>query len=209
MRFLGLFAIFLCSFTLSLSIYPGLLNGFAVYIAIASLWFILMSWLAVSTFHAWWHQHTIRPMIVVFLIIALTYGLLKFYIPRRIAFALSQPAFEQWLYHVQFENRSFPPSTNYRSGHGQGLVARPEITPEGQGLQTKLGLYQVEEYIMGDRNDHYFRTYSHGAGLGPDTVSYGFAYQPHPQQTPFGSAGYRLYPLAAQWYWFTTSNDWW
>ncbi|WNZ45328.1 hypothetical protein Q2T42_26420 [Leptolyngbya boryana CZ1] len=184
MRLLLLFALFTCSLTLVLSIYPGLLNGFVVFVAIALLWLILIGWVAISTLQAWRNQSSMRPVIAIALMLAISYGLLKFYVPRRVAFAFSRPAFEQW------------------------LAAHPEKLPEGRELNSKLGIYQVEDYFAGDGDDHYFRTYHHGDGLGPDTVSYGFAYQPNLKQSPLGAAGYKLHPLEGKWYWFIASNDW-
>ena len=114
----------------------------------------------------------------------MSYGLLKFYVPRRIGFALARPAFEQW------------------------LTEHPDKLAEGRQIGAKFGIYHVELAISGDWNDTYFQTHQHGGGLGPDTVSYGFAHQPNFHQSPLGSAYYRVYPLGGKWYWFRASNDW-
>jgi hypothetical protein len=182
LKLLFLSALFTCSLTLVFSIYPGLLHGFAISIAIAFLWFVLMGWFAIAALQHWRTQTS--TLIAILLILAISYGLLKFYVPRRIAFVMSRPAFEQW------------------------IATHPAKLTKGETINTKLGIYHVEYYISSDQNDSYFRTYHHGDGLGPDTVSYGFAYRPNSKQSPFGAAQYQLYPLEGEWYWFTASNDW-
>ncbi len=51
------------------------------------------------------------------------------------------------------------------------------------------------------------RTYAGPDGIGPDTMSYGFAFRPNREGTPFGKAGYHLSPMIGDWYCFSASNN--
>lgn len=80
--------------------------------------------------------------------------------------------------------------------------------PQGKGpLGRRVGCFYVDEYGTDDEGGVYFRTASHPDGIGPDTMSYGFAYRPHPKLTPFGGAGYKTVWLFGDWYWFMVSDD--
>lgn len=179
-----------CSLTLVLSVYPGILNDWMTLLPISLLWLGGLGWLAIALLRFWIRRHESgsrrewQNFVVIGLLLVVSYGLLKFYVPRRMAFSISRPAFEQW------------------------LAQNPDRFTEGVELNTKLGLYAVEFVFSGDWQDSYFRTYHHGDGLGPDTVSYGFAFQPNPHQSPLGQANYGVYPLGDRWYWFRASNDW-
>lgn len=121
---------------------------------------------------------------VVFMLLFGTCVLLKFYVPRRIAFAASRAAFEQMV---------------------------SQATPgdyQGKSLNRRLGIYNVDEYAPDPRGGMYFRVYTGHDGIGPDVMSYGFAYKPNQQGTPFGAAHYWVFRLGNDWYWFRASNDW-
>jgi len=109
--------------------------------------------------------------------------LLQFYVPRRMAFAVSRASFE-----------SIVPS------------ARPSEY-QGTLLNRRLGIYLVDEYAADSRGGVYFRVYRGSDGLGPDRISYGFAYKPNASGTPFGAAGCQLFRLGNDWYWFRASDD--
>jgi hypothetical protein len=104
--------------------------------------------------------------------------------PRRTAFLLSRPAFRR---HVDTA-----PASEY----------------EGEALVRFLGIYYVDRYGADPRGGIYFRTHAGADGIGPDTMSYGFAFRPNPKGTPFGNAHYRLVRMAGDWYVFSASNDW-
>ncbi len=70
-----------------------------------------------------------------------------------------------------------------------------------------LGVYYVDRYAADPRGGVYFRTHAGPDGIGPDTMSYGFAYKPNPKGTPFGRAGYHLSHVTGNWYVFSASND--
>lgn len=124
-----------------------------------------------------------RAAVVLALLLG-TYVLLKFYVPRRVAFAASRGAFEQILPQAK--------SSEY----------------QGTPLNRRLGIYNVDQYAADPRGGVYFRVHRGRDGLGPDVMSYGFAYQPNPKGTPFGAAHYRVSSLGNDWYWFRASDDW-
>lgn len=112
-----------------------------------------------------------------------TYGLLKFYVPRRVAFEYSRSAFD-------------------------ALVTRAPAPDGSVKLDAWAGIYRVDEAAADSRGGVYYRVHSGGDGIGPDITSYGFVYRPNREGTPFGSAYYRLGRLGGGWHWFRASDDW-
>jgi hypothetical protein len=194
-----------CSVLLLLSIYPGVLQSNVISLIWSLLGLLLIvfifcciifyvAFLIVALVMKWRSPQTMttplypslsttaKLRIGFILAVALgAFGLLKFYVPRRIAFQVSRPAFEQW------------------------LAQNPAKTTN---INRQLGLYNVDHYAIDQRGGKYFRVHSHGDGLGPDTVSYGFVYQPNSEGSPFGAAHYSIHPLGNGWYWFESSSDW-
>ncbi|MBL8822583.1 MAG: hypothetical protein JNJ77_08355 [Planctomycetia bacterium] len=175
-----------------LSIYPGVLTDAIMYAMIPA--FLTAPFIAVivlGTLIAWAWQGKFRTIrigwkrvAVLLVIIFSTYILLKYYIPRRTAFALSRSSFEQ-------------------------LFPEAKISKyQGTKLNQRLGIYHVDEYAADARGGVYFRVHWGPDGIGPDTMSYGFVYKPNQKGTPFGAARYGLYGLGNDWYWFHASNDW-
>src|SRR5262249_19033363 len=62
----------------------------------------------------------------------------------------------------------------------------------GEDMQRQLGPYWVDRYGAAPRGGVYFRTNTGPDGIGPDTMSYGFAYRPNRTGTPFGNTRYAL-----------------
>lgn len=190
LNILLILTILTCVLTLVLSIYPGVLQGLFLFIAIALLWLLIAVGIGIALIAIVLQRgersakNTLAKMGLILLIVFSSYGLLKFYVPRRIAFLVSRPAFESWL--VQ----NSPKNSTARS------------------LNTKLLIYHVDQYAADPRGGVYFRVYNTRDGLGPDTISYGFAYQPNSQGSPFGAAYYGIYPLGNGWFWFQASTDW-
>ena len=187
-----------CVLTLVLSIYPGVIQDIFMFITLALLWLAIAVGIAIAlvTIVVQRGSASVKNYLVrigaILLMVALSYGLLKFYIPRRIAFVASRPAFEGWL--------AQNPPKNY--------TARKRSYRVSESLNKKLGIYRVDQYAADHRGGVYFRVYRGRDGLGPDTISYGFAYQPNLQGSPFGEAYYGIYPLGNGWFWFQASNDW-
>jgi hypothetical protein len=104
-------------------------------------------------------------------------------IPMQVAFVLSRPAFQRYA--------------------AMATVSEHNSEP----LERWLGVYFVDRYAADAGGGIYFRTHAGADGIGPDTMSYGFAFRPNPKWTPFGSAGYRDTKVAGDWYVFSASND--
>ncbi|PHJ60931.1 hypothetical protein VF14_15875 [Nostoc linckia z18] len=182
---------------LIISIYPGALNSFFFPVMLVSIVCVPFAVLAIlfwglrtlgrrdlksirlrrQTFVPW------REVAIIAGIVLVCYVLLKFYIPRRLAFMISRSAFEQVRVKLP-------------------ISAKGKIT-----LNRKLGLYEVDEYAMDSRGGAYFRVFSGGDGLSPDTISYGFVHQPNSEGSPFGAAKYQVFYLYGDWYWFRVSDD--
>jgi hypothetical protein len=103
--------------------------------------------------------------------------------PRRVAFILSRPVFQR---HI--------------------ATASPNWH-EDEPLRRRLGAYYVDISATDPRGGVYFRTHAGPDGIGPDTMSYGFAYRPNREGSPFGRAGYHLSHMVGDWYLFWASND--
>ncbi|MBD2518277.1 hypothetical protein H6G93_25545 [Nostoc sp. FACHB-973] len=183
---------------LIISIYPGALNSFFFPVMLVSI--VCVPIFAVLAILFWGlrtlgrrdlksirlRRHTFVPwreVAIIAGIVLVCYVLLKFYIPRRLAFIISQSAFEQ--VRIQLP-----------------ISAKGKIT-----LNRKLGLYEVDEYAIDSRGGAYFRVFSGGDGLSPDTISYGFVHQPNSEGSPFGAAHYQVFYLYGDWYWFRVSDD--
>jgi hypothetical protein len=116
-------------------------------------------------------------------IVILSFGLIPTGIPRHIAFYLSQPAFQKYV--------STAPVSEYQD----------------KALGRLLGFYYVDRYGADPSGGVYFRTHSGADGIGPDIMSYGFAFRPNPEETSFGRAGYCYSHVVGDWYVFSASND--
>jgi hypothetical protein len=181
-----------CLAALATSVYPGVLNdllfmGILLSFLIAPVVFIVGGIVLLILARKGKLRGLRIPRTraaIVFALLLGTYVLLKFYVPRRVAFAASRAAFEQMI-----------------------LQATPS-EHQGTPLNRRLGIYMVDEYAADPRGGVYFRVHSGGDGLGPDRMSYGFAYKPNPRGTPFGAARYGLFRLGTDWYWFRASDDW-
>jgi len=181
-----------CAMTMAISTYPGVLGDllFLVFLlAIPALPLVLVAGVVALVLMSrrgmlkgwrfpWRHAGVIAA-------IALATGILLWlHMPRRLAFAISCPAFER------------------------RLATAPMSASANTSLRRRLGFYRVDEYAADPRGGVYFRVYSGPDGLGPDRMSHGFAYRPNTQGTPFGAASYRVYRLNEDWFWFHASDDW-
>lgn len=189
---LGLPAIgLICVMALGISIYPGVLNdllfiGFFLSFLVVPLFIVVggtvLAWFA-------WTSRLKKPDIpwkvisIALLMLISTYGMLHFYLPRRLAFLISKPAFEQIVTHL--------PKT--KEGHAK--------------LNQQVGIYWVDEFAVDPRGGTYFLVYAGQDGIGPDRMHYGFCYEPNREGTPFGAASYRIHHLVGDWYWFQASDD--
>jgi hypothetical protein len=127
-------------------------------------------------------RYSVSGVAVVVAILVATLTLLTFYVPRRIAFAISRASFEPLVQNAP--------------------VSWDRVNP----LNRRLGPYKVDAYAADARGGVYFRVYT--GPDGPDRMSYGFVYKPNPEGTPFGAASYEVHPLSRDWCWFCASDDW-
>jgi hypothetical protein len=104
-------------------------------------------------------------------------------IPMRVAFLLSRPSFERYAAMATASEHNSAP------------------------LERWLGVYFVDRYAADAGGGVYFRTHAGADGIGPDTMSYGFAFRPNPNWTPFGFARYRFAQVTGDWIVFSASND--
>lgn len=117
------------------------------------------------------------------LIMFVTLGLLWFHVPQRIAFGLCCSELQEL------------------------TAAAPANERRGAELGRQIGPYWVDRYSADRRGGVFFRTYRCTEGIGPDELSYGFAFQPNGKGTPFGNASYRHRHLFGDWYVFAASDD--
>jgi hypothetical protein len=113
-----------------------------------------------------------------------TLGLLWLHIPKRIGFAFCHSALGE-------------------------LVDQAPANPfEGNELDLRVGPYRVNRYAADRRGGVFFRTATGRNGIGPDQFSYGFAFDPNSEGTPFGNAYYWRRHLFGGWYAFAACDDW-
>ncbi len=105
-----------------------------------------------------------------------TLGLLRYYIPRRIAFIASQSVFER--------------------------IATAAVPSQGGAPLggSRVGWFRVEEYTTDESGGVYFLLFTRMDG--PDLTSYGFTLNPDRAGSPYGGSYYRLFRLRGGWYWF-------
>ena len=178
---------------LSLAVWPGALEDallgfpfFCVSVPMLGLWFVLVVALAAGDLvrergiraERRWGLWSSAVMFA-------TLALLWWNVPQRIAFACCAAGFREWT--------DDAPLAEFRGGEELGRW---------------LGPYLVARYAADARGGVYFRTHEGPDGIGPDTMSYGFAYRPNDEGTPFGNAHLRLRHLFGDWYEFAASNDW-
>jgi hypothetical protein len=181
-----------CLVVLAISIYPGRLDALFFWGIILSV--LILPFVAIAALAALyllvrnnrWRAVRIprRRLGIILAILGCTFALLIFYVPRRVAFAVSRERFEQLV----------------------PLALPSEFA--GIPLNKRLGVYRVDEFAADLRGGVYFRVHVGMDGISPDRMSYGFAFKPNPTGTPFGAAHYETFHLQGDWYWFCASNDW-
>ena len=171
---------------LTLSLWPGYVIGCLLFLAYPLIALLVVVWLfivirALPKPAGRGERILLRQMLFAPVIVCVTFFLLVFYIPRRVAFRLCMGQFERQL-------------------NGNPAASQPVA------MNRWLGIYRVDEIGADPRGGVYFRTGTAADMI--DTISYGFAHHPNSGGSPFGNANYRLHPIAPGWYWFETSNDW-
>ena len=178
---------------LILAVWPGLIEDivfgfplFCAWLPLLAFWFLLLVSLALRDFAtrpkspARRRWWGLRSAAIMFC----TLALLWFHVLQRAVFAFCY-------------------------GDLQGLVdSAPMDEFRGEELGRQVGPYRVDRYAADKRGGVFFRTATGPDGIGPDEMSYGFAFQPSGQGTPFGNARYRQCHLFGEWYVFAASSDW-
>ena len=181
-----------CATALVISVYPGVLNDvllvgvFMSFVVVpAGVVAVVVTAIVLARMGTLKRLQVPRAQVVVAgTMLFVTFVLLRYYVPRRIAFATSRADFE-------------------------ALIPQAPVSDfNGARLDRRLGLYNVEEYAADPRGGVYFHVYSGADGLGPNRTAYGFAFQPNLEGTPFGAADYRTFKLDDGWHWFCASDDW-
>ncbi|WP_439621598.1 hypothetical protein [Gemmata sp.] len=178
---------------LGLAVWPGLLGVvlFGIPLVFVSLlllgfWFLLLIVLGIRdivnppTPNMRFRRWGLASALVMFG----TLGLLWFHVPQRVAFAFCSADLQRLT------------DTAQTSEWG------------GEEIDSKVGLYRVDQYAADPRGGVFFRTATGPDGLGPDQMSYGFAFRPNGVGTPFGKAHYYQHHLFDDWYMFAVSDDW-
>jgi hypothetical protein len=182
MWFLALVSFVLSFLLLGLNVFPGLLEQIPSPVGwVLGAGSVLVA-VAVTVRHllrAGRPRHW-RSAAVVLLCAALTPTLLLSNVPRRVAFRKYQADFEKLLAQA-------PPA-------GDRAVV---------GLNADFDIYWVDQWGTDARGGTYFRTL---AGVGSGAGSFGFAYRPNPDGSPFGDREYRLRHLAGDWYSFAAAE---
>ncbi|MBY0459404.1 MAG: hypothetical protein K2V38_18930 [Gemmataceae bacterium] len=178
---------------LAAAVWPGLLEDlvfsiplFCVSVPLLGVWFLLLVGLALRDLAArpepparrrWWG---VRSAAVMFG----TMALLWFHVPQRVAFA-------------------------FCAADLRGLVDAAPVGEYRGGVELgrKVGPYRVDRYAADERGGVYLRTATGPDGIGPDQMSYGFAFRPSGRGTPFGNARYRQRHLFGDWWVFAVSDD--
>jgi hypothetical protein len=180
-----------CVAALGISIYPGLLGDLLIWPIVISILIapIVALFAVISLLFFDWTRILDRSRLpwrqikVSMTFLGVTFLLLSFFVPGRIAFAMSKSAFEQLV----------------------AKAPRPELSMR---VNRRLGVYYVDEYAVDLRGGVYVRVRTGPDGIGPDTMSYGFAYKPNRQGSPYGAKYYDISYLEGNWYLFSASDDW-
>jgi hypothetical protein len=89
-----------------------------------------------------------------------------------------------------------------------GQVPKGPHFDANQQETIRVGPYRIDAYATDERGGAFFRTHTGPDGVGPDRMSYGFAFRPNREGTPFGNDDYQRRHLFGDWYAFTASDDW-
>ena len=174
------------------SMWPGRLSdalfvlilGSCIWVPIAAIAGLVTLWYMLRRRAVVLRSMSPRPLLAAAALVFLTMGLVLLGVPLRIAFAFTRP--------------SLQPLAEAAAASGIDDVE----------LGRRCGPYFVDHYASDPRGGVYFRTHTGPDGISPDTMSYGFAFKPNDEGSPFGAAWYTCYYLSGDWYAFKASDDW-
>ncbi len=116
-------------------------------------------------------------------ILVSTFGLLRYYVPRRLAFMASRTEFTAMLPKAPSQVYHIEPVDQY------------------------AGVYRVKDFAVTPDGGTHFRVYESGDGFWRNHTSYGFVYKPGRDHSPYGGEAYMIRPLGGGWYWFRASEE--
>lgn len=171
-----------------LSIWPGAVEADLTFLLVAALFVVWLTWAAVRTGRRGL-QGQPWPWTGTALLLA-AFAALWFDVPRRLLFAVSRSSFEAVA--------KGPGPSESRAWRDAQYATVP--LPSGA-----LGIYAVMDARRDQRGGVYFRTSTSMDMI--DQMSWGFAWHPNQEGSPYGRARYRLRPLGGGWYSFRASDD--
>jgi hypothetical protein len=187
--FLALFTFVLSGGILALSAVPGVLEQVpnTVRLVVGGPLVLFASGLA--SWHLLGPPRPGRPRrrghaLIVLLCIAGTTLLLLNSVPRRLLFRQHRQEFEALL-----------------------PMAPPPGNHQVIGLNADLSIFWIDQWGTDARGGTYFRTVSGRDQGRAEKRSFGFAYQPNEQGSPFGDAGYELQHLTGDWFSFAATDE--
>jgi hypothetical protein len=180
MWFLATASFVLSVLLVGLSVFPGVLEQVPFGPWIVGGLALVVAALAVRHLLRAGRSRGWRSAVVALVCVALTPCLLLTNTPRRVVFGKYRADFEKLLSQA-------PPAAD------RAVV----------GLNADLDIYWVDQWGTDARGGTYFRTLS---GSGSAGASFGFAYRPNPDGSPFGDQEYRLQHLTGDWYSFAVAE---
>jgi hypothetical protein len=180
MWFLALVSCVLSGVLLGLSAFPGVLEQVPFGPAVGGGLALVAAAVAVRHLLRSGRPRRRASAAVVLVCAAVTPYLLLTDVPRRALFGRYRGEFEKLL-------ATAPPPGD------QAVV----------GLNADFDLYWVDQWGTDARGGTYFRTL---VGGGPGGASFGFAYRPNPNGSPFGDADYKVRHLTGDWYSFQAAE---
>lgn len=173
-----------------LSIWPGAVEADLTFLLVAALSVVWLTWAAVRTGRRGL-QGEPWPWVGM-LALLITIAAICFDAPRRLLFATSRRSFEAVAKGQSSAERLPNPPADSR----YAAVPLPSAS---------LGIYTVRDARRDQRGGIYFRTSTSMDMI--DQLSWGFAWNPNPEGSPYGRARYQLRPLGFGWYSFRASDD--
>jgi hypothetical protein len=181
-------SIFITASLIAMSAFPGVIDSavfsFAAIFTVLPLlgaWLLFICVIAVRDLHQRRPLRTSLGILSIIVAIAAS-AIMWLQLPRRVAFSISRPSFEAFVHTAEIPDRQSP-------------------------LRQRFGFYRAEAVARDPRGGIYFRTHHGMDGLSPDQMSYGFAFQPNADGSPFGAAGYSTQRISNDWHIFSTSDD--
>jgi hypothetical protein len=187
--FLALFSIVVSGVLLALSVVPGVLEQVPtnVTLFLGGAFGVFAS--GTATWHLFGPARPGKPRrrgiaVVILLSLAITPLLLLTAVPRRLMFRQHQGEFEALLTQA-------PPAGKWAA----------------VGLNADLNIFWIDQWGTDSRGGTYFRTVSGRDNGRAERRSFGFAFQPNDQGSPFGNERYELQHLSGDWYSFAATDE--